>query len=158
WKSWPRADRSMHYEFSFWATLILMAVVIGVIQGACAYMTLLERKIAAWTQDRYGPNRVGPFGLLQPIADGLKFLFKEQVIPTYVDKLFYFLGPGIALSTAMLAFAVVPFGATNEPPTRPWPQTVTEQIALEAADPAFAQRVRDYNESLQFVIAPHVDI
>ena len=54
---------------------------MGVIQGTCAYLILLERKIAAWAQDRIGPNRVGPFGLLQPIADGLKFLLKEEIIP-----------------------------------------------------------------------------
>src|SRR5262245_52650312 len=147
----------MHYEFNVWIALIFIAVVLGALQGACAYMTLLERKIAAWTQDRYGPNRVGPLGLLQPIADGIKFLLKEQVIPSHVDKLFYLLGPGIALSTALLAFAVVPFGATQEPPSQPWPQTVTEEKAL-ASDLAFWREVDEYNRSIQFVMAPHVDI
>jgi NADH-quinone oxidoreductase subunit H len=148
----------MGYAFSFWTTVILMAVVIGVMQGACAYLTLLERKIAAWTQDRYGPNRVGPLGLIQPIADGLKFLLKEQVIPHNVDKLFYLLGPGIALSTAMLAFSVVPFGPTQEPATRPWPQTIKEERAFDQANPGFAREVEKYNDTLEFVIAPHVDI
>src|SRR3954447_21960361 len=106
----------MHYAFHFWTTLILIAVLMGVLQGTCAYLILAERKISAWAQDRIGPNRVGPFGLLQPIADGLKFLFKEEVIPTHVDRLFYLLAPGIALSTATLAFAVVPFGPTSPPP------------------------------------------
>src|SRR5690606_13005521 len=109
----------MTFDFTwttFWITLVLIAAVMAVVQGTCAYLILLERKVAAWTQDRVGPNRVGPFGLLQPIADGVKFLLKEQVVPANVDKLFYFLGPGIAVSTALLAFAVVPFGQTTPAP------------------------------------------
>ncbi len=108
-------------EFHFWITLVFIAAVMGVIQGTCAYLILLERKISAWAQDRLGPNRVGrdfglPWGLLQPIADGLKFLFKEQIIPSHVDRLFYLVAPMIAVSTALLAFAVVPFGKTTAPP------------------------------------------
>lgn len=156
----------MVYEFHFWVTIILIAVVLAAINGICAYLTLLERKIAAWVQDRIGPNRVGPLGLLQPIADGLKFLMKEQIIPTNVDKLFYLIAPGISLATALLAFAVVPFGPTDAPPQRPWPQTVIEERAAQANDarlavegkPTFAQQLNNYNNRLQFVIAPHVDI
>jgi hypothetical protein len=110
----------MYFEFTerhFWITLILIAALFGAVQGTCAYLILAERKISAWAQDRLGPNRVGPFGLLQPIADGIKFLLKEQVVPSHVDKLFYFLGPAIAVSTALLAIAVVPFGPTTVPPT-----------------------------------------
>src|SRR2546430_12310298 len=103
-------------QFHFWITLILIAALMGAVQGTCAYLILAERKIAAWVQDRYGPNRVGPWGLLQPIADGLKFLLKEEVIPSHVDRLFYLLAPAIALMTALLAFAVVPFGPTTAPP------------------------------------------
>jgi NADH:ubiquinone oxidoreductase subunit H len=106
----------MELGFSFWITLILIAIVVGVLQGTCAYLILAERKISAWAQDRLGPNRVGPWGLLQPIADGIKFLLKEEIIPSHVDKLFYLLGPGIAVSTALLAFGVVPFGPTTPPP------------------------------------------
>src|SRR6516162_3595815 len=102
--------------FNFWVTIILIVVVIGVIQGICAYLILAERKISAWAQDRIGPNRVGPFGLLQPIADGLKFLLKEEVIPSHVDKAFYLIAPAVALGTALLAFAVVPVGPTSAPP------------------------------------------
>src|SRR5215831_7345815 len=105
----------MTFVFSFWITILFIVILMGVLQGTCGYLTLLERKIAAWTQDRLGPNRVGPLGLLQPIADGLKFLLKEQVIPNHVDKLFYLLAPAIALSTALLAFSVVPFGPTTVP-------------------------------------------
>src|SRR5438477_10296373 len=100
----------LEYQFHFWVTLVLIVVVMGVLQGTCAYLILAERKISAWAQDRIGPNRVGPFGLLQPIADGLKFLFKEEVIPGHVDRLFYLLAPGIAISTATPAFAPLPFG------------------------------------------------
>src|SRR5947209_7149349 len=124
------------FDFDFWITLLFIAAVMGAIQGTCAYLILLERKISAWMQDRLGPNRVGPGGLLQPIADGLKFLLKEEVIPRHVDRLFYLLGPAIAVTTATLAFAVVPFGRTTPPPLlldrradppRPvWPQTDQE--------------------------------
>ena len=115
--------------FSLWPALVTITAVIAVVMGIDAYLILLERKISAWMQDRLGPNRVGPMGLLQPIADGLKFLFKEDIVPDYVDKLLYFLAPAIALGTALFAFVVVPFGATS----------------------------LDYHE-YQFVIAPHVDI
>jgi NADH-quinone oxidoreductase subunit H len=70
----------------------------------------VERKVSAWMQDRIGPNRVGPGGLLQPIADGVKFLFKEQVIPASVDRTMYLLAPAIALVPAFLILAVIPFG------------------------------------------------
>jgi NADH-quinone oxidoreductase subunit H len=146
----------MTYTFYFWTTIILIAVMMGVIQGTCAYLVFVERKLAAYVQDRVGPNRVGPFGLFQPIADGLKFIFKEEIIPVHVDKLFYLLAPAIAASTALLAFAVVPFGPTEAPPERPWPQTVEQEA--KAADPAFSRQLDDYNQGVQFVIAPHVDI
>src|SRR3984885_6708532 len=146
-------------EFTFWITLILIAILMGAVQGTCAYLILLERKISAWAQDRIGPNRVGPFGLLQPIADGIKFLLKEQVIPNQVDKLFYFLGPPLAVSTALLAIAVVPVGKTTTPPVlldrRPadpakaeyretpvgpiWPATQSEKDAVLKADRAWAK-------------------
>ena len=120
-------------EFNLLYTVITMVVALGAILGICAYLILLERKICAWMQDRIGPNRVGPFGLLQPIADGLKFLLKEDIIPDQVDKLLYLLAPAVAVATALMAFAVVPFAATNV-------AGVGEQ------------------SSYQFVIAPGVDI
>jgi NADH:ubiquinone oxidoreductase subunit H len=126
-------------NFNLLLTVLTIAVVLGVILGICAYLTLLERWVAAWVQDRKGPNRVGPKGLLQPIADGLKFLLKEQVVPRHVDKLFYFLGPSIALTTALIAFAVVPFGSTRPTPdlVNRWPE-LTEQQKTEAAPVARA--------------------
>src|SRR5215469_8870432 len=159
----------MHLSFHLWTALILIACALGAIMGTCAYLILAERKISAWAQDRIGPNRVGPWGVLQPIADGLKFLLKEEIIPGHVDRLFYLLGPAIALSTALLAFAVVPFGSTTTPPVLtdstvspprpiPWPQTKAELREALAKDPTYEQRLADYNGTLQFVIAPHVDI
>jgi NADH-quinone oxidoreductase subunit H len=106
-------------NYHFWWTVITIGAIFGAIQGTCAYLILAERKISAYLQDRIGPNRVGPYGLLQPIADGLKFVLKEQIIPDHVDRLFYLLAPLIAISTAMLAFAVVPFGPTTVPPKPP---------------------------------------
>ncbi len=94
-------------------TIIIIGVVLGGVLGACSYLIWLERKIAAWMQDRVGPNRVGKFGLLQPIADGLKFLLKEDVIPAHVDKVLYLLSPTISVLTTMLALAVVPVGPTS---------------------------------------------
>src|SRR5205807_10473595 len=75
-----------------------------------AYAIWLERKLSAWTQDRYGPNRVGPIGLLQPIADGAKFLLKEDIIPWKVDRALFIIAPCIALIVGLLGFAVIPFG------------------------------------------------
>jgi NADH-quinone oxidoreductase subunit H len=144
------------YQFNLLFTIIAIVVVIGGVLGVCAYLILLERKIAAWTQDRLGPNRVGPWGLLQPIADGLKFLLKEDIMPAHVDKVFYVAAPAIAVGTALLAIAVVPWGPTEQPPTRPWPQTVAQEKQL--ASPDFDTELKAYNESFHFVIAPSIDI
>jgi NADH-quinone oxidoreductase subunit H len=95
-------------------TLATIVVAFGGIMTTCAYLILLERKLSAWMQDRIGPNRVGPFGLLQPLADGLKFLLKEEVIPAHVNKVLFVIAPTISLFTTMLAFAVVPFGPVGE--------------------------------------------
>src|SRR5438105_3815232 len=97
-----------------WTIRAIVAVlVILIVPGICAYLIFLERKIAAWTQDRIGPNRVGPWGLLQSIADGLKFLLKEQIVPSYVNKAIYYIAPGLGVGCALLGLAVVPFGATS---------------------------------------------
>jgi NADH-quinone oxidoreductase subunit H len=97
-------------QFGF--SLVLMAVLIGIIQGGVAYCILLERKVAAWVQDRIGPNRAGPKGLLQPIADGVKFFFKEEFIAAHVDRVVFVVAPGIAFLIAMIGFAVIPWGGT----------------------------------------------
>ena len=90
--------------------ILKIAAVLGVIQGVCAYAVLAERKVSAYIQDRIGPNRVGPWGLLQPLADFGKFIFKEDVIPGHVNKLYYILAPCITMIPAMLVIAVIPFG------------------------------------------------
>jgi NADH-quinone oxidoreductase subunit H len=90
--------------------LIKMLIVILVLQGAVAYLVLIERRVAAFIQDRLGPNRVGPWGLFQPIADGLKFIFKEEVIPAGADKALFLIAPVSILATATLVFATIPFG------------------------------------------------
>ncbi len=82
-------------------------LIIGVMA-----MIWSERRVSGWMQDRLGPNRVGPQGLLQPIADGIKFLFKEDIIPNHVDKPLYVLAPAMLLVPAMIAIAVVPFGSS----------------------------------------------
>src|SRR5260370_10114439 len=122
--------------------------MMGVIQGTAASLVFIERKVAAYVQDRIGPNRVGPCGLFQPIADGLKFILKEEIIPAHVDKVFYLIAPAIAVTAALFAFAVVPFGPTDAPPERPWPQTVEEEAK---ANPAFAGKVEQYNQDIQFI-------
>ena len=94
----------------FGVSIVLALVVIGVMQGAVAYCIYFERKIAGWIQDRYGPNRVGPWGLLQPIADGLKFFFKEDVVPWHVEKVLFVLAPGIIFLVAGIGFAAIPWG------------------------------------------------
>ncbi|MDA0747411.1 MAG: NADH-quinone oxidoreductase subunit NuoH [bacterium] len=93
-------------------SLIKVAVVFGGIMGGVAYLVLAERKISAYIQNRLGPNRVGPWGLLQPLADGLKFLMKEDIIPTHVNKVIYLAAPAAILVPALMGFAIVPFGDT----------------------------------------------
>jgi len=87
-----------------------MMVIFGGVMGALAYTTLVERRLMAFVQMRPGPNRVGPFGLLQPIADGLKFLFKEQTVPGNANVLLYYAAPILSMIPALLSFSVIPFG------------------------------------------------
>jgi NADH-quinone oxidoreductase subunit H len=128
--------------FNIWYTLITIAAVMAVILGGALYLVLLERKVSAWVQDRIGPNRVGKFGLIQPIADAFKLLFKEDLIPARVDKALFLAAPAIAVTTAMLSFAVIPFGRTTVPPS----------------SDNDAQTLEQYLETYQFMIAPRVDI
>ena len=92
-------------------SVIKMLVVFTVIMVGVALMTLVERRICAFMQDRLGPNRVGPFGLLQPAADGLKNIVKEETYPALADKWLFILAPAISFTPALLTFAVIPFAA-----------------------------------------------
>jgi NADH-quinone oxidoreductase subunit H len=100
---------------AWWPLLLAMGIVLAVVPIAGLYMTFIERKLAALIQNRVGPNRVGPAGLLQAIADGIKIFLKEQVIPSHVYKPLYVMAPTIGLICSMLAIAVVPFGPAAVP-------------------------------------------
>ncbi|HZD45902.1 MAG TPA: NADH-quinone oxidoreductase subunit NuoH [Acidobacteriaceae bacterium] len=92
-------------------SVVKVAVVTVILLMCVAYTVLLERKVVGRIQNRYGPSRVGPFGLWQPMADGLKLFLKEDIIPASVYRPLYILAPMIALACALLSIAVVPFGA-----------------------------------------------
>ena len=94
-----------------WALLKVVSVLLPVV-AAVAYLPYFERKVIAYMHVRIGPNRVGHFGLLQPIADALKLVFKEVITPTKASKVLYFTGPILALAPALVAWAVIPFGDT----------------------------------------------
>lgn len=93
-------------------SFVKVAVVLLVLLTVVAYITWLERKVVAHIQSRWGPYRVGPYGLLQPMADGIKFLLKEDIMPLEVDRFIYVLAPFLAFSLAFLSFAVIPFGGS----------------------------------------------
>src|SRR5664279_6244441 len=94
----------------FTEKLILIIVVVSASLLIAMYSTYAERKVAAIIQDRRGPNRAGPFGIFQPLADGLKLFFKEEIIPKFSSKFLFILGPCLAMLTAMMVGAVVPWG------------------------------------------------
>jgi NADH-quinone oxidoreductase subunit H len=89
---------------------ILISIIIAVSLIVAMYETWAERKVAAVIQDRRGPNRAGPIGILQPLADGLKLFMKEEIVPNLSNKFLFILGPGIAMLTAMMTSAVIPWG------------------------------------------------
>ncbi len=100
----------MDWVADFWIPVIKAVVVVLALLVGGAYMTWGERKICARFQVRYGPNRAGPFGILQPLADGVKAIFKEEIIPNHVDKAIYLMGPAISFAAVLITFAVIPFG------------------------------------------------
>lgn len=104
---------------------ILITVVVMASLGIAMYATFAERKVAAILQDRRGPNRAGPFGLLQPLADGMKLFFKEEIVPNFSSKALFILGPALAMTTAIMTSAVIPWGNSIEI----FDRTVSLQIA-----------------------------
>ena len=108
-------------------------LIIGVMA-----MIWSERRVSGWMQDRLGPNRVGPQGLLQPIADGIKFLFKEDLIPNHVDKPLYVLAPAMLLVPAMITIAVVPFGG---------------DITIAGLDDPISLQIADINVGILYILA-----
>ena len=113
----------------FIAHLLIIGVMV---------MIWSERRVSGWIQDRLGPNRVGPQGLLQPIADGIKFLFKEDLIPNHVDKPLYVLAPAMLLIPAMIVIAVVPFG---------------DSITIAGLDDPILLQIADINIGILYILA-----
>lgn len=105
--------------------VILIVALFAVTLLIATYLTLAERKVAAWLQDRIGPDRAGPWGILQPLADAGKMFFKEDFIPANADKWLFILGPGIAMFTALLTGAVIPWG----PDLNLFGETIELQVA-----------------------------
>src|SRR5687767_14150628 len=120
--------------------LVKIAILIGGLMTAAAYFVLLERRMAAWCQDRVGPNRVGLpltkirlWGLGQPLADGVKFILRENYVPSHVDRRLFSLAPVVILVAALAIFAVIPFGDMIPPTIFGMKLTDAETIALVVA-------------------------
>jgi NADH-quinone oxidoreductase subunit H len=111
-------------------TIVKIALLLFIVLTVNAYLTWFERKVVAHMQSRWGPHRVGPHGLLQPLADGVKFLFKEDPTPAGVDKFVYYLAPLLALALALTSIAIIPFG----PDPLPW-KIFGQEIYLGIAPP-----------------------
>ncbi|KAA3612739.1 MAG: NADH-quinone oxidoreductase subunit NuoH [Planctomycetota bacterium] len=103
-------------EITWIRAALTLLVGFGLMMSLAAGMSLVERKLSAFIQERHGPNRVGPFGLLQPMADLIKFVFKEEYVPNSVNPLIYKLAPAIAAVPAMMTFAAIPFGFLDGQP------------------------------------------
>ncbi|HJQ70057.1 MAG TPA: NADH-quinone oxidoreductase subunit NuoH [Blastocatellia bacterium] len=111
--------------------LIKIAVIFFILLTTVAYLSYIERRVASWIQLRVGPNRVGPLGLLQPLADGLKFIFKEDIIPLKANKWLYVVAPAVAIVPALMSFIVIPYGTEITLFGRTIPLRVTQiDIAL----------------------------
>ena len=124
-------------------TLIKIGLLLFVVLTLVAYLTLAERRVSAFIQDRLGPNRVGPFGLLQPLADGVKFIFKEDIVPKEANRPFFIAAPAFALITALIALAVVPIGRGFE----------TDVFGL-LQEPLFVRlQIADINVGVLYVLA-----
>jgi len=133
-------------------------VVHGAVLGTVAYLILLERKVASWVQDRIGPNRVGPFGLLQPLADGLKFILKEDYRPGGVDKVLFTVAPALMIFTIIISIAVIPWGGVKQG-VAPAADQVPAMSHVVANNPdgsvtyQWAFQIADLNIGVLFILA-----
>jgi NADH-quinone oxidoreductase subunit H len=107
--------RAPDWLIQVFSSLINIAVLLGVFLTLFALISVLERKILGRMQNRYGPNRVGPFGLFQPVADGIKMLIKEDIVPARADKVVHFLAPVLIAAAAILTLGVIPYGRNMTP-------------------------------------------
>jgi NADH-quinone oxidoreductase subunit H len=112
--------------FGFVLLIVKLAVVLGCVLFLAAYLVWVERKLLARLQVRYGPNRAGKFGLLQPIADTIKMITKEDIVPEAADRLIFLIAPAVVATTALLMFAVVPFGGDLKVWGRKIPMVVSD--------------------------------
>jgi NADH-quinone oxidoreductase subunit H len=112
---------------------VVLFVALHVILVSCAYAIWLERRLSAWMQDRVGPNRVGPWGLLQPIADGLKFFLKEDYTPNHVDRALFTAAPALLAIPSMIGFVVIPWGGVLDLSSIPF-LGLTGQVRIVGAD------------------------
>src|SRR5262252_10515195 len=106
----PALHSIISFLQSWWVQLVSGVLIVAVVPLIAGYVVLLERKLMADMQARLGPMRVGPHGLLQPIADALKLLIKEDIIPANADKLMFWLAPLVSVTMALLAYAALPIG------------------------------------------------
>lgn len=113
-------------SFDLTAMVVKLLMVLIPLLHVAPVMVWAERRICSWMQNRTGPNRVGPFGLIQPLADTVKFIFKEEFVPGHVRRTYYLLAPAISVIPAFLTFAVIPFGPTVE--------IMGRQVALQVSE------------------------
>ncbi len=125
----------MDWTLYLYKTIFLFIILLVTLLVAM-YSTYGERKVAAFMQDRIGPNRAGPFGLLQPLADGVKMFMKEEIIPLSANRILFILGPSIAMTTALLTGVVIPWGGT-----------------LTIAGREFSMQIADLNIGILYVFA-----
>src|SRR5688500_18501121 len=109
--------KELSTEAYMYTSIVKLLIIFVAVLVIVAMLTLLERKVSAWMQDRLGPNRVGPGGLLQPAADGLKNILKEETNPAEANRVFFTLAPMLSITPAMITFAVIPFAS---PLPTPW--------------------------------------
>src|SRR5438477_3400461 len=111
----PMSGRAPDWLIQIASSLLNIAALLGVFLTLFALMSVLERKILGRIQNRYGPNRVGPFGLFQPVADGIKMLIKEDIVPERADKIVHFLAPILIAAIAILSLGIIPYGRNMTP-------------------------------------------